>query len=78
MHLDKEDFNVFMFLKFGIVVAIFTSLPFWIALASIIFISVFYREVVAKFSNLHVMPIMDLNCFYSNDKATANIIFCNE
>ena len=75
MHLDKEDFNVHMFIKLGISVSFFLILPVIPALISLIIVAVAYRHVVAKMYGLHVMPIMDLNCFYSNDNAIPNIIY---
>ena len=67
MHLDKEDFNVYMFIKFGVALLPFLLLPRIPALLALILIASTYRTVVAAIYGLHVMPIMDLNCFYSND-----------
>ena len=72
MHIDKEDFGVYTFLKFGIALVIFFVLPFIHAILTLIFVAITYRSVVAKIYGLHVMPVMDLNCFYSNDKAITN------
>ena len=74
MHLDKEDFNVFMFAKFGIVLLIFQALPLLYAMITLILLAITYQHVIAAIFGLHVMPSMDLSCFYSNDKAVVNII----
>ena len=76
MHLDKEDFNVYMFLKLGLAIQLFLILPRIPALLVLILIASTYRSVVASICGLQVMPIMDLNCFYSNDKAVTNMISC--
>ena len=76
MYLDKEDFNVYMFLKFGIALLLFYVLPCIPALLLLIVGAATYRSVVASIYNLHVMPIMDLNCFYSSDKAITNMVSC--
>ena len=76
MHLDKEDFNVYMFSKFGIVLAIFLLLPLKYAILTLVILAFTYQHVIAKVYGLHVMPSMDLNCFMSNDKATVNVVSC--
>ena len=65
-----------MFLKLYGAVLLFTYLPPLNAFIWLIVIAASYRHVVAYNYGLHVMPIMDLNCFYSNDKALPNIISC--
>jgi len=44
------------------------------AFAIIVILTVGYRHVIASIYNLHVMDVMDLNCFYSNDKAPCNVM----
>ena len=74
MHLDKNDFNVYMFSKFGIVLAIILLFPLKFAVLTLMIVAATYQHVVAHVYELHVMPSMDRNCFMSNDKAVANII----
>ena len=78
MHFNKEDINIFMFIKFTVAVAIMVALPITPAIMTLIFVAVGYRHVVAKIYGLHVMPIMDLNCFYSSDEGWPNIIYFNQ
>ena len=76
MYLDIQDFNVFMWLKLYVAVLLFTYMKPLNAFIVLAIIATTYRYVVAQIYGLHVVPIMDLNCFYSNDKAIPNIISC--
>ena len=76
MYLDIQDFNVFMWLKLYVAVLLFTYMKPLNAFIVLAIIATTYRYAVAQIYGLHVVPIMDLNCFYSNDKAIPNIISC--
>ena len=72
--IDKNDFHWFMGVKFAIVVTLFYSCTWWVAalITAIFFLT--YRNIIAKFNNLQVMDVGDLNTFISNQKAPANIM----
>ena len=76
MYLDGRDFNFGMIVKFYVTVLLFHFLKPLTAFIILAIIASTYRHVVAYYYDLHVMPIMDLNCFYSNDKAIPNIMSC--
>lgn len=77
MHLDKRDFSIFMFGKFGMVVLLFLILPFKYAILTLLVVANTYQHVVARIYGLQVMPSMDLNCFMSNDQAPVNSLSCS-
>ena len=73
--IDPEDLHWFMGVKFAIVVAIFSYSPSWLlGFAIVAILAAFYRNVIAAMLGLHVMDVMDLNCFYSGDKARCNVM----
>jgi len=72
--IDTNDFHWFMGVKFALIVYLFYSCAWWLAVLITVVFMMTYRNVIAKINNLHVMDIGDFNTFISNPKAPANIM----
>jgi len=72
--MSESEFTAALFIKLGMVSAIYVALPLRQAIAVSLVLIIGYRYIIATALGLNEMEAMDINTFSTNDKAVVNSV----